>query len=102
MPLLKCATPSEAQYIMKEIHEGTCGNHTGGQSLAFKAQRQGYYWLTMKAVYMEYACKYDKCQWFSSILKAHPKELTSMTSPWPFAIWRIDLIGRLPKGRGSV
>ena len=25
-----------------------------------------------------------------------------MTSPWPFAVWGIDLIGRLPKGRGSV
>ena len=43
MPLLKCATPSEAKYIMREIHEGTCGIHTGAQSLAFKALRQGYY-----------------------------------------------------------
>ena len=25
-----------------------------------------------------------------------------MTSPWPFAIWGINLIGRLPKGRDSV
>ena len=25
-----------------------------------------------------------------------------MTSPWPFAIWGIDLISQLPKGRGSV
>ena len=25
-----------------------------------------------------------------------------MTSPWPFAIWGIDLIDWLPKGRGSV
>ena len=30
MPLLKCVTPSEAKYIMREIHEGTCGNHVGG------------------------------------------------------------------------
>ena len=43
MPLLKCATPSEVKYITREIHEGTCGNHAGGQSLAFKALRQGYY-----------------------------------------------------------
>ena len=43
MPLLKCASPSEAKYIMREIHEGTCGNHVEGQSLAFKALRQGYY-----------------------------------------------------------
>ena len=25
-----------------------------------------------------------------------------MTSPWRFDVWGIDLIGRLPKGRGSV
>ena len=62
MPLLKCATPSEAKYIMREIHEGTCGNHVGGQSLAFEALRQGYYWPTIKANCMEYAHKCDKCQ----------------------------------------
>ena len=53
MPLPKCATPSEVKYIMREIHEGTCGNHIEGQSLAFKALRQGYYWPTMKMNYME-------------------------------------------------
>ena len=25
-----------------------------------------------------------------------------MTSPWPFVLWGIDLISRLPKRRGSV
>ena len=43
MPLLKCVAPSEARYIMREIHEGICGNHARGQSLAFKTLRQGYY-----------------------------------------------------------
>ena len=43
MPLLKCIPPSEAEYVMREIHEGICGNHAGGQSLAVKALRQGYY-----------------------------------------------------------
>ena len=46
---------------MREIHKGICGNHTVGQSFAFKALRQGYYWPTMKADYMEYAHKCDKC-----------------------------------------
>ena len=44
MPLLKCVTFSKAKYIIGEIHEGTCENHAGGQSLVFKALRQGYYW----------------------------------------------------------
>ena len=30
MLLLKCVTPSEVEYIMREIHKGICGNHTRG------------------------------------------------------------------------
>ena len=101
MPLLKRVTPFEADYIMREIHEGICRNHTGGQSLAFKVFRQGYYQPTMKSDCMEFAKKCDKCQCFALMSKSHPKELTSMTSPQPFAIWRINLIGQLPKRRGG-
>ena len=54
MPLLKCTPLTEAAYIMREIHEGICGNHTWGKSLVFKALRQGYYWPTMKADCMEF------------------------------------------------
>ena len=34
--------------------------------------------------------------------KAHLEELTSVTSPWPFTVWGIDIISWLPKWRGSV
>ena len=54
---------------------------------------------------MEFARKCDKYQRFSLISKGHLKELTTMTNPWPFApfvVWEINLIGQLPKGRGSV
>ena len=61
MPFLKCTTPAKAKYNMSKIHECTCGNHAGGQSLAFKALRQHYYWLIMKVDCMEYAHKCDKC-----------------------------------------
>jgi ribonuclease HI len=42
-PLLKCLTNSEAEYVLKEIHEGVCGNHSGSRMLAQKAMRAGYY-----------------------------------------------------------
>ena len=29
-PLLQCVTNKEVTYILREIHEGICGNHTGG------------------------------------------------------------------------
>ena len=80
-----------------KTHAGTT---LGGKSLVFKA-RQGYYQRTMKENCMEYAHKCYKCQRFAPISKAHPEELTSMTSPWLFVVYGIDLIGRPPKGRGS-
>ncbi|RVW86821.1 Retrovirus-related Pol polyprotein from transposon 297 [Vitis vinifera] len=32
-PYLRCLGHSEAQYVLAELHEGICGNHTGGRSL---------------------------------------------------------------------
>ncbi|GAV76917.1 RVT_3 domain-containing protein, partial [Cephalotus follicularis] len=29
-PWLRCLNPSEADYALREVHEGICGNHTGG------------------------------------------------------------------------
>ena len=60
MSLLKCMTPFEVDYIMREIHEPICGNHTEGQSLAFKALIQGYYWPTMNSDYMDFTRNCDK------------------------------------------
>jgi hypothetical protein len=42
-PLLKCLTNSEAEYVLKEIHEGVCGNHSCSRMLAHKAMRSEYY-----------------------------------------------------------
>jgi ribonuclease HI len=41
-PLLKCLTNFEAEYILKEIHKGVCGNHSDSRMLAHKAMRVGY------------------------------------------------------------
>ncbi|GAV61975.1 hypothetical protein CFOL_v3_05500, partial [Cephalotus follicularis] len=46
-PLLRCLTHSEADYTLREVHEGVCGNHTGGRTLSNKLLRQGYFWPTM-------------------------------------------------------
>ncbi|RDX96117.1 hypothetical protein CR513_21263, partial [Mucuna pruriens] len=40
-PLLKCLDPDEAEYAIREIHEGVCGTHIGGRALASKIARAG-------------------------------------------------------------
>ena len=42
-PLLKCVSPSEANYVLREIHEGECGDHSGSRSLIRKVTRAGYF-----------------------------------------------------------
>ena len=42
-PLLRCLAPHQADYVLKEIHEGVCGNHVGTQTLAHRALTLGYY-----------------------------------------------------------
>ncbi|KAL0355254.1 UNVERIFIED_CONTAM: hypothetical protein Sradi_3972300 [Sesamum radiatum] len=35
-PFLKCLTPEEGNYVLREIHEGICGNHIGGRALSLE------------------------------------------------------------------
>ncbi|XP_033514889.2 uncharacterized protein [Nicotiana tomentosiformis] len=41
--LARCLGASEADYVMREVHEGIYGNHSGADSLVLKFIRAGYY-----------------------------------------------------------
>ncbi|XP_070050695.1 uncharacterized protein [Nicotiana tomentosiformis] len=47
-PLARCLGASEANNLMREVHEGICGNHSGKDSLVLKLVRAGYYWPRME------------------------------------------------------
>ena len=95
-PYLKCLTPEQGQYVLAELHEGICRNHPGGRTLAHRAHMQGYYWLTMKSDVADYVRKCGPCQLMSPILKSLVQDLISISSPWPFAQWGIDIVGPFP------
>ena len=46
-PILKFVGKEDANYILREVQKGICGNHIGARTLAGKTLRQGYYWPTM-------------------------------------------------------
>ncbi|GJR01439.1 reverse transcriptase domain-containing protein [Tanacetum coccineum] len=46
-PWLRCVGPLQANYVLREIHEGSCNMHSGPRSVVAKAIRTGYYWPTM-------------------------------------------------------
>ena len=84
-PYLRCLSQNEADYVMKEVHKGICGNHSGARSLVHKLIRAGYYWPTMLKDAQAYVKACDKCQRFSNLIRQPSEELTPMTAPWPFA-----------------
>ena len=45
------------EILLEELHEGICGSHTGGKSLAHRALTQGYWWPSMQKSSQEYVKK---------------------------------------------
>jgi len=46
-PLLKCVTTEQAQYIIKELHEGICDYHSGAHTMTTRILLAGYFWSIM-------------------------------------------------------
>uniref|UniRef100_A0A2N9GZZ4 Uncharacterized protein n=1 Tax=Fagus sylvatica TaxID=28930 RepID=A0A2N9GZZ4_FAGSY len=98
-PYLRCLAPDEAKYVMREIHKGICGNHSGARSLQKKIVRVGYYWPSMQADTNKFVQHCDKCQRFANLLHSPPEMLIPMMTPWSFAQWGLDIMGPFPIGR---
>ena len=87
--------------MLEELHEGICGSHTGGRSLAHRALTQGYWWLNMQREAKEYARKCDQCQRFAPNIHQPGGVLNPLSSPWPFAQWGLDIVGHFSKAVGN-
>ncbi|XP_025664561.1 uncharacterized protein [Arachis hypogaea] len=75
-PLLKCIEPENTEYILCEIHEGCCGHHVGGKTLAQKVIRAGYFWPTVIRDSIQIVKNCDKCQRHANIHQAAPHQLS--------------------------
>ena len=98
-PLLRCVTSEQIRYILEELHTGICGLHSGARSMANRVLRAGYYWPSIQTDCAEYVQKCRRCQKYGNLLHAQPEILHSITPPWPFAMWGMDIIGPFPLGK---
>ncbi|GKB55248.1 reverse transcriptase domain-containing protein [Tanacetum coccineum] len=101
-PWLRCVGPLQANYVLREIHEGSCSMHAGTRSVVAKALRTGYYWPTMHKDTRTLIRACQDCQVHKPILRNPQQKLTPITSLWPFYKWGIDIAGPFPKGPGKV
>ena len=92
----RCLVLEEADYVLREVHKGICRNYSESWSLVHKLIRVGYYWPTIQKDAHAYVKAYDKCQKFGNLIKQSTEELTTMTAPWPFTQWGLDIMGQFP------
>ncbi|XP_076938554.1 uncharacterized protein LOC143606789 [Bidens hawaiensis] len=58
-PSLKCINEEEAEYVIREIHEGICGMYMGAKMIVARAMRAGYYW---RAMFFSAVQEIQKCE----------------------------------------
>ncbi|XP_014492978.1 uncharacterized protein LOC106755347 [Vigna radiata var. radiata] len=98
-PLLKCLEEREAEYVMRELHEGVCGRHTGGKALRARILRVGFFWPSLEKDCMAFTRRCKACQKHGNVIHEPAAELQGIVSPWPFAQWGMDIVGPFPTGR---
>ena len=100
-PILTCIAGKDTEYVLRKVHKGICGNHIGARALVGKFLRQGYYWPTILKDATDLVKKYKICQEHAKISRLPSEPLTSVTSPWPFQQWGLDILGPLPLEKGQ-
>ncbi|GJS74764.1 reverse transcriptase domain-containing protein [Tanacetum coccineum] len=101
-PWLWCVGPLQANYVLREIHEGSCSMHSGPRSVVAKVIRTGYYWPTMHMDARNLIRECNDYQIHRPVPRNPQQNLTPITSPWPFYKWGIDIARPFLEGLGKV
>jgi hypothetical protein len=97
-----CIALEDGIALLRDIHEGTYGNHASSRTLVAKAFRSGFYWLSALHDAKNIVQHCDACQRFATKPPTPASELCTIPVAWPFAQWGLDQVGPLPKSsRGS-
>ncbi|XP_076960813.1 uncharacterized protein LOC143637266 [Bidens hawaiensis] len=83
-PLLRCVDAEDANYLIREIHEGICGLHAVPRITVAKIMNAGYYWPGMHLDAVQEIRKCDSCQRHAPNTLRPTNELIPVTSAWPF------------------
>ena len=93
--LLLCLDRASTDRVMREVHTKVYSPHMGGHMLTRKIMRTDSFWLTMETHYCQFVQRCPECQMHGDLIHVPPSELHELTSPWPFSIWGIDIIGKI-------
>jgi Integrase zinc binding domain len=77
------------------VHAGICGPHMIGLMLTKKIMHQGYYWLTIETDCCNFVRRCHECQIHGNLIHASSTKLHNLTSPWPFSVCGLHIIGKI-------
>ena len=70
--------------------------------LVLQIMRTVYFWLTMETNCCQFVKRCLECQMHGDLIHMPPSKLHALTSPWPFSVWGIDIIGKIsPRSSGG-
>ncbi|KAM1755466.1 hypothetical protein ACFX12_007793 [Malus domestica] len=98
--LLLCLGPQESAQAITEVHEGVCGAHQSGRKMWWLFRRHGYFWPRILTDCIEFARGCIQCQIHGLIQRVPTESLHSITKPWPFRGWAMDVIGKITPSSG--
>ena len=101
-PYLRSVEEEEAKYVLEEVHGGVWDDHMGAKSLVRKTMRAGYFWPIMQQDAADFVKRCDSCQRYVNVQQIPGEKMTTISLPWPFAQWGIDIMGPLPQGKKQV
>jgi hypothetical protein len=91
--LMKCVTGKDGYDILREIHEGVCGNHAASRTVVGKAYRAGFWWPTAVSDAEDLVRRCQNYQFFGKQSHVTAHNLITIPPFWPFACWILDMIG---------
>jgi hypothetical protein len=99
--LMNCVTREDGYDILREIHEGVCGDHAASRTLVGKAYRAGFWWPIAVSDTEDLVRRCQNCQFFSKQSHIPAHNLITIPPSWPFACWSLDIIGPFTTAPGG-
>ncbi|GAA0142605.1 hypothetical protein LIER_03464 [Lithospermum erythrorhizon] len=87
-PLFLCVSAENIPKILFEVHNGWCGSHIGGRSLALKIKGTGFFWPTLSKDMIMYVKTCDVCKKQSTI----PQKSATTITPVNKGAWIEELL----------
>jgi hypothetical protein len=99
--LMKCVMREDGYDILREIHEGVCGNQIASRTLVGKTYRAGFWWPTAVSDAKDLMQRCQNCQFFGKQSHVPAHSLITIPPSWPFTCWSLDMIGPFTMAPGG-